>query len=284
MEKKFHQKPNVYVGKVSINVMSLEKSLAFYQNMMGFRVLEQAERKAVLTADGQTPLLILEQPDDVIPKQKRTTGLYHFALLLPERADLASFLWHLLKTGYQFGASDHFVSEALYLSDPDGNGIEVYRDRPASEWSWAGGEVAMATEQLDGDSLLSESDAPWTGLPSETIMGHIHLHVADLEKTAEFYTTGLGFSIVSRYPGAIFVSTGGYHHHLALNVWNGTGVPAPAKNSVGLNWFTLEFPDEGTRARTMENLRQIGETASREGSDFVTEDPSGNRMRLMISK
>ena len=153
----FHQKPITFVGEVSINVMELDNAITFYQEIIGFQVLEQTERKAVLTTDGKTPLLTLEQPANVIPKEGRTSGLYHFALLLPTRADLSVFLRHLLQTGYRFGASDHYVSEALYISDPDGNGIEVYWDRPSSEWTWSNGEVAMATEPLDGESLLAES-------------------------------------------------------------------------------------------------------------------------------
>lgn len=157
MEKKFFQPPAVYVGEVSINVTNLESSLKFYQSTLGFKVLEQIGRKAILTADGKTPLLTLEQPVDVLPKEERTAGLFHFAILLPSRADLSKFLNHIVQTGTRLGASDHVVSEALYLSDPDGNGIEVYRDRLSSEWDWADGQVAMATEPLDGESLLAES-------------------------------------------------------------------------------------------------------------------------------
>lgn len=132
---KFHQKPNVYVEEVNINVKNLEYSLTFYQNIIGLQILEKTDRRAVLTTDGKAPILTLEQPEDVIPKVERTSGLYHFAILLPTRADLSVFLRHLLETGYPLGAADHYVSEALYLNDPDGNGIEVYRDRPSSEWT-----------------------------------------------------------------------------------------------------------------------------------------------------
>ena len=137
----------------------MDSAITFYQNIIGFKVLEQTERKVVLTADGKTGLLTLEQPVDVIPKEERTSGLYHFALLLPTRADLSIFLRNLLQTGYQFGSSDHIVSEALYITDPDGNGIEVYRDRPSSEWTWSNGEVSMVSDPLNGESLLAESDS-----------------------------------------------------------------------------------------------------------------------------
>lgn len=280
--EKFHQKPNVYVGEVSINVKSLDYSLTFYQNIIGLQILERSNRSAVLTTDGKTPLLTLEQPEDVIPKVERTSGLYHFAILLPTRADLSVFLHHLLKTGYPLGAADHYVSEALYLNDPDGNGIEVYRDRPSSEWTWNNGLVSMATEQLDGNRILAESNAEWTGLPAETIMGHIHLHVGDLKKAEEFYTKGLGFEIVSYYPQAVFLSTGGYHHHIAINTWQGDGALTPPSNSVGLNWYTLVFPDEAAREEVVMRVRELGASV-REGDGFLeTSDPSGNRIRMVL--
>ena len=278
----FHREPNTFVGQVSINVTNLESAITFYQNIIGFQVLEQTERKAVLTADGKTGLLTLEQPVDVIAKEGRTSGLYHFALLLPTRADLSIFLRNLLQTGYKFGASDHIVSEALYITDPDGNGIEIYRDRPSSEWTWSNGEVSMVSDPLNGESLLAESDSEWKGLPADTIMGHIHLHVSDIQKAEEFYMKGLGFTIVSHYPQAIFIATGGYHHHIALNTWQGVGAPTPKKNSVGLNWYTLVFPSEEARGKVIEQLREIGASVQVENDLFVTEDPSGNKIHLVV--
>lgn len=280
--EKFHREPNTFVGQVSINVTNLESAITFYQNIIGFKVLEQTERKVVLTADGKTGLLTLEQPVDVIAKEGRTSGLYHFALLLPTRADLSIFLRNLLQTGYKFGASDHIVSEALYITDPDGNGIEIYRDRPSSEWTWSNGEVSMASDPLNGESLLAESDSEWRGLPADTIMGHIHLHVSDLQKAEEFYMKGLGFTIVSHYPQAIFIATGGYHHHIALNTWQGVGAPTPKKNSVGLNWYTLVFPSEEARGKVIEQLREIGASVQVENDLFVTVDPSGNKIQLVV--
>ena len=278
----FHQEPNIYVGEVNIKVKNLEYSVTFYQNIIGLQLLEQSERKAVLTADGQTPLLTLEEPVDVIPKQEHMSGLYHFAILLPTRADLGDFLRHLILTGYPLGAADHYVSEALYLNDPDGNGIEVYRDRPSLEWTWKNDLVEMATEQLDAEGILAESDAEWKGLPSGTIMGHIHLHVGDLEKAKEFYTKGIGLEVVSYYPQAVFLSSGRYHHHVAINTWQGTGAPTPPKNSVGLNWYSLVFPDKEAREKVMKQLEQMNTPVRKEGNTYVTEDPAGNQIRLMI--
>ncbi len=279
---KFHQAPNIFVGEVNIKVKDLDNAITFYQNIIGFKVLEKTDGKAVLTTDGKTPLLTLEQPADVIPKAGRTSGLYHFAILLPTRADLSVFLRHLILTRYPFGASDHYVSEALYITDPDGNGIEVYRDRPSDEWTWNNGFVEMATVQLDGEGILAESDAEWKGLPDGTLMGHIHLHVADLEKAEEFYNKGLGFETVCYYPQAAFVSTGGYHHHIAINTWQGVGAPTPPKNSVGLNWYTLVFPDQASRDKVITQLKTLGAPITAEADYYVTSDPSGNQIRLMM--
>ncbi|AMM94343.1 VOC family protein [Peribacillus simplex] len=278
----FHQKPVTFVGEVSINVLDLKNAITFYQDIIGLQVLKKTERQAVLTTDGKTPLLTLEQPADVIPKEGRTTGLYHFALLLPTRADLSIFLRHLLQTKYPFGAADHEVSEALYITDPDGNGIEVYSDRPSTDWRWADGEVAMGTDPLDGNDLLEKSSGEWSALPASTLMGHIHLHVSDLRKTEEFYMQGLGFTVVNRYGGALFTSTGGYHHHIGLNTWNGVGAPAPKENSVGLNWYTLVFADEDARNKVREQLKEIGAVVTEKEEFFSVTDPSGNEIHLVV--
>ncbi|MGX6443777.1 VOC family protein [Neobacillus sp. K501] len=278
--EKFHDQPNVYVSEVSIKVKNLENALNFYQHIIGFQVLEKTAEKAILTTDGKTSLLTLEQPEDVISKPDRTAGLYHFAILLPTRADLSVFLRHLLETGYPLGAADHYVSEALYLNDPDGNGIEVYRDRPSNEWTWKNGLVDMATEELDGKGILAESDAPWTGLPEETLMGHIHLHVNDLKKAEEFYTKGLGFQVVSYYPQAAFLSTGGYHHHIAINMWQGAGAQTPPRNSVGLDWYSLVYPNAAARENAVQQLQQIGAEVREEAGFYVTADPAGNQIRF----
>ncbi|WP_339230181.1 VOC family protein [Oceanobacillus sp. FSL K6-2867] len=286
MEKKFFEAPTIHIGSVDINVRDLENSLLFYKGVLGFQVLEQTDRKAVLTADGKNALITINQPKDVIPKQQRTTGLYHFAILLPSRADLAAFLKHFIGTGLAdrlgFGAADHVVSEALYFSDPDGNGIEIAHDRPASDWSWTAGQVTMRTDPLDGDGILSELKEEWKGMPADTVMGHIHLHVDDLEKAREFYIDGLGFDIVTNYPGALFTSHNGYHHHVAVNVWSGVGAPRPAVNSIGLNWYTLVFPDDSNLKETINQLENVGATITKEMNDYITEDPSGNKIKLIV--
>lgn len=278
----FHRKPNIFPGEVNLKVKNLETALNFYQNIIGLKIFKQAANKAELTADGQTVLLSLEQIGDAEAKPQRTTGLYHFAILLPTRADLGSFLKHIIQTGYPLGAADHYVSEALYLNDPEGNGIEVYRDRPSSEWNWKNNLVDMATEQLDANGILAAGKEEWAGLPAGTVMGHIHLHVSHLKEAEDFYTKGLGFNIVSYYPQAVFLSTGGYHHHIAINTWQGVGAAAPPNNSVGLNWYTLVFPDETAREIVLKQLQEIGAPVKQEADYYLTSDPAGNQIRLVI--
>ncbi|MGG4487992.1 VOC family protein [Metabacillus idriensis] len=280
----FHQHPNTYVGQVSIKVQDLHRALAFYQDVIGFKILDQTESHANLTADGKTVLLSLLQPENVSAKQPHTTGLYHFALLLPKRSDLGRVLQHLVQISYPIGASDHYVSEALYLNDPDGNGIEIYADRKASEWTWQDGQVSMATEPLDGQSVLAEGKGePWTVLPEKTVMGHIHLHVSHLKDTEEFYGKGLGFEVVTRYGRqALFMSTGGYHHHIGLNTWAGEGAKAPSENSVGLKWFTLVYEDEEARNKALQQVKELGAEVTKLNADYITSDPSGNRIVLKI--
>jgi catechol 2,3-dioxygenase len=281
----FHSKPNTFVGHVKIKVESLERSLKYYQEVIGFKILEQTKTTAKLTTDGKTSVLSIEQPENVVSKQGKTTGLYHFALLLPHRSDLADIVNHFNENGIRIGSSDHLVSEALYLSDPDGNGIEIYVDRDPSKWSWNNVEVAMTVDPLNFEDLLStgRQEQPWNGLPAGTVMGHIHLHVSDLQKTEEFYTKGLDFEVVNRYGAqALFISTGKYHHHIGLNTWAGVGAPTPPINSVGLQSFTLILPDASARDHVVANLKKIGASVTEKNGTFVTLDPSGNCIHLEV--
>ncbi|KXH83778.1 VOC family protein [Sporosarcina sp. HYO08] len=280
----FHKTPHIYTGEVYLNVTNLDRSIRFYKEVIGFKVLEEHSNKVVLTADGQTPLLIIEQPENVKPKEFHKSGLYHFALLLPERADLGAIIKHFVQHNVRLGASDHLVSEALYLSDPDGNGIEIYTDRDPSEWNWENGQVVMRTDPLDGESIVAESAGrTWEGLPDGTIMGHVHLHVAHLPETESFYTA-LGFEVVTTYPQALFMSSGKYHHHLGLNTWNGVGAPRPSAESAGLQSITLIYPKEAVLEETIEKVRAIGAKVDSFGNGYRTEDPSGNKMILRIEE
>ncbi|MEK3805555.1 VOC family protein [Bacillus sp. FSL H8-0547] len=278
----FHHAPNTYTGEVRIKVKDLKRSLAFYKEVIGFNVQNETEHTAELTADGKNVLLSIEQRPNIAPKQQGTTGLYHFALLLPDRSDLGRVLQHLVNLNIPLGASDHQVSEALYLNDPDGNGIEIYSDRDASKWIWQGSQVAMTTETLDAQDVLAEAKGElWLSLPENTVMGHVHLHVSSLKETEAFYDQGLGFKTVARYGRqAMFMSTGGYHHHLGLNTWAGEGAPAPDSQSAGLEWFTLIYPDADALEQAVARLKNMGAKTFIEDGTVMTADPSGNRIRL----
>ncbi|WP_096155033.1 VOC family protein [Bacillus sp. FJAT-45066] len=281
----FHTHPTMYVRDIQLKVSNLSKSIEFYKNIVGFNVIRQDKKIAHLSANGKTSILTIEQLDEVEPKQLRTTGLYHFAILLPSRKELAKFIHHLMNTRYTLqGASDHIVSEALYLVDPDGNGVEVYCDRSASEWKWSHGEVLMATDRLDIEDILSERNGEeWSGLSNGTVMGHIHLHVSDLKESETFYCNGLGFEVVCCYgTQALFVSSNGYHHHIGLNTWNGVGAPPPSHNSVGLEHFTISFPSEENRQASIERLHKLGASVETEDDNYTVIDPSGNKLLLTI--
>jgi catechol 2,3-dioxygenase len=182
------------------------------------------------------------------------------------------------------GAGDHDVSEALYFNDPDGNGIEVYRDRPSNEWEWNNGQVKMGTEEVDAQAVVEEGKGhKWNVLPLDTVMGHIHLQVSDLKAVEEFYGKGLGFDVVCRYGNqALFISNGGYHHHIGLNTWNSLGALIPSKNSVGLKWFSLEFSNEEERTKILIQLKNIGAAIEKVNDHYMTEDPSGNHILLRV--
>ncbi len=278
----FHTAPHTYTGEVHLNVLDLNRSVQFYEEVIGFKVLEATADKVVLTADGLTPLLIIEQPDNVTPKEAHKSGLYHFALLLPKRADLGAIIKHFIQHEVRIGASDHLVSEALYLSDPDGNGIEIYIDRDPSVWSWDNGNVAMSTDPLDGESIIAESgEQSWDGLPAGTVMGHVHLHVAHLPETETFYNA-LGFEVVTHYPQALFMSNGKYHHHIGLNTWNGVGATRPSEGSVGLQSFALIYPTEAVLGEAIAKVEALAMKVVAHESRFTVEDPSGNRIELRV--
>ncbi|WP_036119037.1 VOC family protein [Lysinibacillus sphaericus] len=277
----FHEKPNTYVTNVEIKVSDLQRSLTFYQEIIGFKILQQESHKATLTTDGETALLTIVQPEAVEEKRSMTTGLYHFALLLPTRRDLANVITHFHDKGVHLGASDHAVSEALYLNDPDHNGIEVYVDRDESEWTWHNDYVHMVTEPLNIRSILEEGDGNWNGLPAGTVMGHIHLSVSNLAEAEHFYTKGLGFEIVTRYGSqALFISTGRYHHHIGLNTWHSENAPKLGQNQVGLKTFSLRLDNEEQAATMKGNLRVMGAPVIEITGGFQTEDPAGNVVLL----
>jgi catechol 2,3-dioxygenase len=278
--------PKTMIGHVRLIVSNLERSLRFYTEIIGFRLLKQNQSEAVLTADGVTPLVVLEEKADAVPKPPRTTGLYHFAILVPDRKSLAQALLHLLESGYPLqGASDHLFSEAVYLADPDGNGIEIYADRPMEKWEkTASGEYKAVTEPLDVNDLLAQAGTEaWSGLPKQTRIGHVHLHVAHIEEAYAFYVQGLGFEPTLRMGAhALFVAAGGYHHHIGLNTWTGVGAPKPPANAVGLRVFSIVLPNEEEQKKVAKRLQHIGVSVQQNGNSIFVSDPSGNRIELTI--
>jgi len=275
--------PGTSLGPVHLTVRDLARSVAFYERRLGFAVREAGPGVARLGAGGPDLLVLWEHPD--APRVRGASGLYHFAVLVPSRLALARTLAHLLATRTPLtGASDHRVSEALYLADPEGNGIEIYRDRPRGEWPFEGGELRMTTDPLDVDDLLAERgerDEPWSGLAPGTSIGHVHLHVANLVDAGRFYASVLGFERMARLgQSALFLSAGGYHHHIGLNTWAGAGAPPPPAGAAGLRHFVVRLPDRAERDRIVGRARDAGvEVAEAEG-EWSLRDPSANRIVL----
>jgi catechol 2,3-dioxygenase len=281
--------PATSLGAVALTVADVDAQTAFYREAIGLREIRRDGNTVELGApSGDTPLVTLIGRPDAPPRPPRTTGLFHLALLVPSRADLARALNRVTVAGHRFtGLSDHLVSEALYLDDPEGNGIEIYRDRPRQEWTYAGGQLEMATLPLDLDGVLASATAGdiGDGMAEGTRIGHVHLQVAAISAAESFYVGALGFEPTVRgYPGALFVSAGGYHHHVGLNTWAGEGAPAPPAGSRGLRGFTIVLPDAAALSRTVAAASDAGVevTADDVGRAVVT-DPSGNTATLVAA-
>jgi catechol 2,3-dioxygenase len=277
--------PDTTVGRAALTVADLARSERFYTEALGMRVLARGDGALTLTADDATPLLELTERPGARPKPARATGLYHFAVLVPSRLELARSLRRLAELRYPIsGASDHLVSEAVYLDDPDGNGIEIYRDRPRAEWPRLNGQIQMATDPFDIDGVLSElerDDARAERLDPATRMGHIHLHVADLRAAEAFYHDVLGFDIIARYgPSALFVSAGGYHHHLGLNTWAGVGAPPAPDGSAGLRWYEVRLPDAAALDQVAGRAREAALALEETEQGLLLRDPSQNVLVL----
>jgi catechol 2,3-dioxygenase len=269
------------MGPVELTVSDLERSLDYYRDAIGLGVREQGAGRASL--GGDSDLLVLEEVPGAQPAP-RNTGLFHFALLVPERRDLATWLAHAIREEVPLtGVSDHFVSEALYLRDPDEHGIEIYADRPREVWE---GQVArMTTEPLDLENLLGELDDPETEpfekLPGGTVMGHVHLQVAEIPETLRFYRDLLGFDLMASYGSqAAFLSAGGYHHHLGANTWNSAGAAPPPEGSAALRRATIVLPDSETRDEVVRRVADDGQEPEDTPQGPVVRDPSGNRLLL----
>jgi catechol 2,3-dioxygenase len=277
----------IRLGPVRLQVGDLNRSLAFYQTVLGLRLLESDASGAILAAPGDDrPLVELRERRGAHAAAHRgMLGLYHFAILLPDRPSLGRFVRHLGEIGAPAGAGDHLVSESFYLYDPDNLGIEVYADRPRDTWRRVGRELMMATDPVDVAGLMQEAgDSRWTGMPAGTTIGHLHLHVGDLDRAAQFYSDGMGFDrTVWHYPGALFLAAGGYHHHLGTNTWAGAGAKAPAERDARLLEWTIELPDDGCLREVGESLGAAGHSVELvgENNQLVTHDPWGTRVRLV---
>jgi catechol 2,3-dioxygenase len=273
-----------HVGAVHLLVSDLPRSLAYYEHVLGLRPLAVEHQRAVLGSHDQRPLVELQTRAGVAPARRGAFGLYHFAILLPDRPALGRFAAHIALLGIRVGFADHLVSESLYLWDPDGLGIEVYADRPRSAWNRNGRELVMATDPLDIDNVIAEgAGITWDGAPAGTTMGHVHLHVGSLESAEAFYHRALGFDkMVWSYPGALFMSAGGYHHHLGTNVWSPGPPPAPDHAQL-LEW-ELVLPSIADIAAVGQSLRAAGYQTEHEAHGFVTADPWHTRMRIVANE
>ena len=272
------------LGRVRLQVSDLDRSILYYRDIIGLRVLRSAAASAHLGPHGDDDHVILELHERrgaraVTPAG--LLGLYHFAILLPDQPSLGRFVRHLLARELRFGSADHVVSEATYLWDPDGLGIEVYADRPRDAWRTAGRELVMGVERLDlGSVVEAGGHEPWTGIPGGTTMGHMHLSVGNLPAARAFYHTALGLDVtVWSYPGALFMSAGGYHHHLGTNTWAAGAQPATDADAKLLEWELL-LPHQPDVDRAADSLRRSGYAVTREGDAAVALDPWGTPLRL----
>lgn len=275
---------STHVGRVRLSIADLNRSVQFYQDVLGLRVVEQSEAFAALgPAGGGAAILELEEKRGAKPVSRRGhIGLYHYAILLPNRQALGQFLQHISELGVHAGMSDHFVSEAIYLQDPDGLGIEVYADRPRSSWQYdADKQISMSTVPLNVQDLLRVSaGSRWTGAPAGTTIGHVHLHVRDLGQAEAFYHEALGLDkVVWNYPGALFLSAGGYHHHLGTNTWAATS-PAPGDEDARLIYWELVLPSQDELQRVGASLTAHGYATTQSGGAMLVSDPWGTTLRI----
>ena len=280
---------DVRLGAVRLQVADLERSLEYYQRVVGLELLSHEKDRASLGASSVELVELIERPGATPAPGRGRTGLFHFALLLPDRAALGRFARHLGQIGVRVGSADHLVSEAFYLQDPDNLGIEVYADRPRSEWRRVGRELVLVTEPIDLSGLLNAAgDEAWAGVPAGTTMGHVHLHVGDLGGAATFFSEGLGFDRTSEsLAGALFLGAGGYHHHLGTNTWAGRFAEPPGRDEAQLVEWTIGLADPGLAA-VEERLERQGIATERSAGDGASSlrvrDPWGTPLRLTTAQ
>ena len=276
----------VHIGAVGMMVRDLDRLTAYYRDMLGLTVQEQTPQVAILGAGG-VPLLELVRKPDALPDDPREAGLYHTAFLMPTRADLARWILHVSKTRVPItGTSDHHVSEAIYLDDPEGNGVEVYFDRPREKWRRDGDMIFQKTDPLDVDAIIREVDpatATYASVPEGLRIGHIHLRVGNIARAENFYRGALGLDVTRRRTGATFLSSGGYHHHVAVNTWHSNHAGARNDGRAGLGWFSMEINDQATLDGLKTRLGAAGVATDAIPGGFAAVDPWGTRIRFSIA-
>lgn len=273
------------LGYVHLTIANLERSLAFYQNVLGFHLQRRSGDTAYLGAGSVDLLALTERP--TATRARRTTGLYHFAVLVPSRRELAQVIRRVAQTRTPAqGASDHLVSEAFYLADPDGHGIEIYRDRPRADWPQFKGGVRMDTLPMDLDGVMGELDdqpGEWAGLAAATVLGHMHLHVRQIPEALMFYREVLGFDLMMNMDSALFMSAGGYHHHLGLNTWGTLNAPPAPAESIGLRYFTVQLPDQRDVDAVTARARSVGAAIEDHAAGVLVRDPSHNALVFTVA-
>jgi catechol 2,3-dioxygenase len=279
---------NTHIQSIDLKVKDLKESLHFYSDLLGMKKKEISNGEAELYSDINKTYLVklIEAPGAKFPSKDKT-GLYHTAIRFPNRKELARVFMRLFEKKYKFqGFSDHLVSEAIYLADPDGNGVELYTDKPVSEWTWKNGTIDMDSFPLDLSVITKELDDPgnWNGISPEADIGHIHIKVSNLMKAQKFYSLMLGFRITtSSYPGALFFAAGNYHHHVGANIWHSRNSSPPPENSLGLDSFTISIPDKEKLADVVNYIKDYDMVTenSKDGSVLVN-DFDNIKIRLTL--
>jgi catechol 2,3-dioxygenase len=272
-------------GHVHLTVADVSRSVDFYRAALGMQLHWRENGSAGLGAGRHDILRLTENPQ--ARRVAQTAGLYHFAVLVPSRLELAQSLRRIAETRAPVqGFADHGVSEAIYLPDPDGNGIEIYRDRLRAEWPYRNGDLQMVTDPLDTDGILAElADQPgvWAGLHPDTVLGHMHLHVGNLAVAEPFYRNVIGFDLMQHFGGqAAFLSAGGYHHHLGINTWAGVGAPPAPPDAIGLRYFTLELPGQAELDRLLDRAKNADWQFETRANGVLLRDPSENGILIVV--
>ncbi|MEO8211391.1 MAG: VOC family protein [bacterium] len=277
---------NTKIQSIDLRVRDIKTSLNFYSEMLGMIEFERTDNISYLSANGNLPYIIkLVEDKNATVRMQGTTGLFHLALRLPNRKELARVFLRLFNNDVKFqGFSDHLVSEAIYLTDPDGNGVELYADRPRELWEWKIGEVKMDTLPLDLSKITNELDDrdTWNGIHPDTDLGHIHLNVSDLFQAEKIFNDIVGFNVTnSSYPGAKFFSAGGYHHHIGTNTWQTRKGITRKENSLGMDSFTIKLPDKESLKSIQKNAQELGLLMDSNDQEVFIKDYDHNKLRLV---